>query len=197
MPSLERRDLGRTRAHHRRRRQTRWPGGRRRRSSGSPDRALLREAPRSPAQLTAGPRRGCGPRRARSRWRPAPADRVRLSRGLAVRRGRDRHLRLRDGEVLAPVGDVTVFTTPPSSPRATSGSWPPDDPRPRHRVRFVAEPRLWEIGGLDNGLLLWSARAFEALCADIPAAGPTWSSSPTSSARASSRLRRDAVATRG
>ncbi len=70
---------------------------------------------------------------------------------------------------LAPVAAVTIFTTDVHE-RAYEAS---RNPLPAAvEVRFVAEPRAWEIGETEGALSLWSARAFEAVCEAYPGGGP-------------------------
>lgn len=76
-------------------------------------------------------------------------------------------------EVLEPVGEVTVFTTDRHMPAYEQLLAAGDARVAAMRIRFVAEPRAWEVEDYhDNGLHLWSARVFEALCAEYPEGGP-------------------------
>ena len=76
-------------------------------------------------------------------------------------------------QVLAPVAEVTVFTTDLHRPAYERLLAAGDRRLAGMRIRFVPEPRIWELEDYHgNGLHLWSARAFEALCAEYPDGGP-------------------------
>jgi glycosyltransferase involved in cell wall biosynthesis len=76
-------------------------------------------------------------------------------------------------QVLAPVAEVTIFTTDRHR-REHERLAAAGDPRVAGlRVRFVPEPRGWEVEDHHGSYLhLWSERAFAALCAAYPDGGP-------------------------
>lgn len=75
-------------------------------------------------------------------------------------------------EALAPVADVTVFTTTRHRSGYERLQAAGDPVVADAELVFVAEPRAWDIGETDAALSLWSARVFEALCERYPDGGP-------------------------
>lgn len=75
-------------------------------------------------------------------------------------------------QALAPVAEVTIFTTSRHR-RAYEALTSSPNPLPAGvDVRFITEPRGWEIGETEGALSLWSARAFDAVCDAYPGGGP-------------------------
>jgi glycogen(starch) synthase len=73
---------------------------------------------------------------------------------------------------LAPVADVTVFTTSLHE-RGYEELVGGGDPRVADlNVRFVPEPKPWNVSELDTHLHVWSGWVFEALIREYPGGGP-------------------------
>jgi glycogen synthase len=74
---------------------------------------------------------------------------------------------------LEPVAEVTVFTTERHRRRHEELADAGDARVADLRIRFVSEPRPWEVEDFHgSGLYRWSANAFEALAREYPDGGP-------------------------